>query len=69
MDVNVISIGIQTVVEYQWRIHEAAWVYKTSPFTNLHLFHIEHEAAVEDMESGGALSTEEKDLIVSDLVS
>lgn len=69
MDVNVISIGIQTVVEYQWSIHEAARVYKTSSFTNLHLFHIEHEAAIEDMESGRALATEEKDLIVSDLVS
>ncbi len=69
MDVNIISIGVQTVVKYQWGIHEAAWVYKTSPFTNLHLLHIEHEAAVEDMESGRALATEEKDLIVSDLVS
>ena len=57
------------MVENQRCVHETAWIYETSSLTNLHLFHIEHKAAVKDMESGGALPTKQKDLIVSDLVS
>ena len=69
VDINVVSIGIQVVIEYQWSVHEGTRIDKTTSFLDLHLLHIEHKTPIEDMESHCTLATEQYDLIVSDLMS
>ena len=68
MDVDVISVGVEGVVEHEGCVHEATRIYKTSPLTNLHFLDIEDKTAVENVESEGALASKEQDLVVGDLV-
>ena len=68
MHVDVIAVGVKARVEYQWCVHERTRIHEAASLTNLHLFHIEDETSIEDVESCGALATEQKNLVVSDLV-
>ena len=69
MDVNIITESIHVSTEYQWRIHEGAWIHKLSLFLNLHLLDIEYEASIEDLLSNGTLASENHYFVVSDLIS
>ena len=69
VDVNVVSVGVQVMVEDQRSVHEAARIDKAATLAHLHFLDIEYEAPVEDMEGGGTLPTEQQDLIIGDLVS
>ena len=66
--VDVIAVGIEAAVEDERRVHEAARINQTASLTNLHLLHIEDEAAIEDVESKCTFPSEEQDLVVGDLV-
>jgi hypothetical protein len=68
MHVNVITVSIQTSIEDERGIHERTWVNKTSMFAHAHLLNVKHIAPVEDLEHDGALSTENHDLLLSDLM-
>ena len=68
MDVNVVSKGIQIAAENKRSIHERAWVHQLALFTDLHLLHIEDEAAIKDLEGERALSAKYEDLVICDLV-
>ena len=69
VDVNVVTVSVQVGVEHKWSVHEGAWIDETASLTNLHLFDIEDEASVENVECCCGLSTEKQDLVVSDLMS
>jgi hypothetical protein len=58
MDVDVITISIQAVVEYQRQIHETTRVDQAASFANSHFLNVKHEHSVEDLESDSALATE-----------
>lgn len=68
VDVNVVAIGVEAVVEDQRSVHEAAGVDKATTLAKLHFLNVEHEAAVEDVEGSCALSTEQQNLVIGDLV-
>ena len=68
MHVDVIAVGIEAAIEDEGCVHEAARIHQTASLTNLHFLHIEDEAAIEDVESQSTLSTEEQNLVVSDLM-
>lgn len=67
--IDVITVGIQTPVEYEWRVHERAGVDKGTTLFDLHTLYVEYEAAVEDLEGQSRLSTENQNFVLSDLVS
>ena len=69
MNVDVIAISIKTAIEDQRRVHEAARINQATSLTNLHFFHIEDKAAIEDVESECTFASEEQDLVVRDLMS
>ena len=66
--VDVISVGIEVVVEHERGVHETARVHKASPFAKFHLLDIEDKASVENVERCGALASEKKNLVVGDLM-
>ena len=68
MNVDVITISIKAVVEYQRRIHETARVYEATTLAELHLLDVKHEAAVEDVERSSTLAAKKQDFIVCNLV-
>lgn len=68
MNVNVIAIGIETVIEDQWRVHKRTRIHQAASLTNLHLLNIEYEAAVENVESHSTFPTEEQNLVIGDLM-
>ena len=68
MHVNVVPVGVEAIVKHQRGVHKRTWIHQTASLTNLHFFHIEHKAAVEDVESHCTLATKEKNLVVGDLV-
>ena len=68
MNVNVIAIGIETVIEDQWCVHKRTRIHQAASLTNLHLFNIEYEAAVENVESHSTFPTEEQNLVIGDLM-
>lgn len=68
VNVNVVSKSIEVSSKHQGRIHERAWIYKLTFFFNFHLLEIEYETSIKDLESQSALATENKNLIVGDLV-
>lgn len=49
MDVDIVSICVHVSAEYQWSIHERAWVHKFALFSHLHFLHIKYEASIEDL--------------------
>ena len=59
VDVNIISKSIKVATEHQGSVHERAWVYKLSFFSDLHLFDVEYEASIEDQESEGTLTSKD----------
>lgn len=69
MYIYVISVCIETLIEHKRRVHERTRIHEAAPLTNLHFLDIKDIAPVENVEGGRTLSTEEKDLVVSDLVS
>ena len=69
MHIDVIAIGVEARVEHQRCVHERTRIHKAASLTNLHLFNIENEASIEDVESRCTFTTEQKDLVISDLVS
>ena len=68
MHVDVVSVCIETPIEDQRSVHETAWVDETATFSDRHLLHVKHEAAVEDLESQGRLASEDHDFVLCDLV-
>jgi hypothetical protein len=68
VDVDVVSICIEGVVEHKGSVHERAWVHQGSSFLDLHSLEVEDEDSIEDLEGQSALSSEDHDFLVSDLV-
>ena len=68
MNINVIAISVEAAIEHKWCVHEAARINQTTSLTNLHFLHIEDKAAIEDMEGECTFTSEEQDLVVSDLM-
>ena len=67
--VDIVTIGVEVVIEYERRIHEGAWVNKTAPFLDFHFLNVEDKTSVENLESDRALSSKQNDLVVRYLVS
>ena len=58
MDENIIAKGVQVAAEYQWSVHKRAWINQFALLPDFHLLDVEYKAAVEDLESQGALAPE-----------
>lgn len=56
MNVGVVSIGVETSIEDERRVHKRAGVDKTTSLTDLHLLNIENETAVKDLKSHRTLA-------------
>ena len=68
MDVDIVTIGVQTAIKYQRSVHERARVDERPMFSHTHLLNIKHIAAIEDLEKNGWFSAEYHDLFISYLV-
>ena len=68
VDVNVVSEGEQITTEHQRSVHERARVHKLTFLLDFHFLDVEYEAPIENLLSQSALSSEDDDFIVSDLV-
>lgn len=69
MNVDIVAISIQASVKYQRSIHEWAGVDKTTSLTNLHFFNIKHKASIKDLECQCWFTSEDQNLVISNLVS
>lgn len=68
MDIRIVSISVKTSVENQGSVHERARVDKTATLTNLHLFNIEDEATIENLESHCTFASKYHNFVISDLI-
>jgi len=66
--VNIIAKCVHIVVKHERGVHEWARVDKTTALLYNHLFDVENKTPVKDLESDGALATENHDFVVSNLV-
>ena len=69
VDVDIVAVCVEGRVEDERRIHEGTRIHQAASLTNLHLLDIKDKASIEDVEGHCTLTTEEKDLIVRNLVS
>ena len=69
MHVDVVTIGVETVVEDKWRVHERTRIHETASLVDLHALHVKDEDSVEDLEGQSTLASEDHDFFLSDLVS
>ncbi len=69
MDVDIISVGVETLVEHERGVHEGAGVHQTALLREGHLLNVKHETTVEYLKSQGTLTTEHHDLLIGNLVS
>lgn len=69
VDVDVVSIGVEVVVEHEWGVHEWARVHEGASLIDLHLLNVKDEHSVEDLESQSTFTSKDHDLLVCDLVS
>ena len=68
MDVNIVSVRIQTLVKDKGIVHETAWVYHGALFVDRHLLQVNEETAIKDLLVQGALTPEYHNLTVVDLI-
>ena len=68
VDVYVIAKSVKVASEDQRSVHKRAGINQFALLTNFHLFDVEYETAVKDLESVSTLASENEDLVVSDLV-
>jgi hypothetical protein len=69
VDIGIVTVSVETSVEDKRCVHEGAGVDKTTALTNLHLFNIENETTVKDLESHSTLASKDQDLVLSNLIS
>jgi hypothetical protein len=68
VDIDVISVGVETLVEDEGRVHEGTGVHETALLCECHLLNVKDETPIEDLEGQCALTAEYHYLFVSDLV-
>jgi len=68
MDVDIISESVEMPTEYEWGIHEWTWINEFTFLFDFHVLDVEYEASIENLLSEGTLSSEDHDLVISNLV-
>ena len=51
VNINIISISIQTAIKDKRRIHKRARIDQTALFSNLHLFNVKNKTSIKNLES------------------
>jgi hypothetical protein len=69
VDVDIISVSIQGMVEYQRCIHKRARVHHGATFFDHHAFKVKDEDSIKDLERKCALSSKYHDLLICHLKS
>ena len=69
MDIDIVSVSIQGMIEYQRCVHKGARIDHGAAFFDNHAFKVKDKDSIEDLERKSTLSSEYHDLLICDLIS
>jgi hypothetical protein len=68
VDIDIISKSVQVSAKHQGGVHERTRIDEFAFVRDSHFLDVEYEASIEDLLSNSALSSENDDFVISDLV-